>query len=922
VLQITIDDRRMEAPEGSTILDVLRKANIEVPTLCHDDRLKPSGACRLCAVEIKGWARPATACNTLLADGMEIATHSAEVEALRRTLLRLLAQEYPAAAAEKCPDKQFHRLLHQYNVATGPGCNEEEPRSENSRFEDSTHPYIHIDMNRCITCFRCVRICDEVQGQFVWRAWNRGDATRLLPDGPTLLASSCVSCGACADTCPTGALEDKTVLASGLPTEWTRTTCPYCGTGCEMHVGIKRGRIVQIKPALDAPVNKGHLCVKGRYAFGFTNAPDRITEPMIRENGKWEKVSWKEAIDCVGQNLTRILEEFGPESVGVLGSARATNEENYVTQKFARVVLGTNNVDSCARVCHAPTAAAMKAVFGTGAATNSFDDIEQAAAILVCGCNPTENHPIVGARIKQAALRGAKLIVIDPRQIELAHYAHVHLQVRPGTNIALLNALACAILDEKLCDEPAVAERVSGWSEFQTFVQDYSPEKVAATCGVSAAEIRRAARLYAGARPAMCFHGLGVTEHVQGTEGVKALVNLALLTGNFGTPGSGVNPLRGQNNVQGAAHMGCEPGNLTGYVPLEQGRVLFEQVWQVSLPSTPGLNLMEMIDAAAAGRLKALWAIGYDIALTNPSAGATREALRSLDFVVVQDLFLNELARDCGTVFLPAASPFEKDGTFMNSERRVQRVRKALGPAGQSKPDWQIICQIAGAMGWKEAFAFESPEDIWNEVRSVWKAGAGITYERLERSGLQWPCPTEDHPGTTILHSESFPSGTRAPLSCIEFEEVREAASEGFPFLLTTGRTLCQFNAGTMTMRTPNVVLRDGDLLEMSPQDARRLGLEDREKVSVRSRYGEAVLPLKVTTKVKPGELFATFHSPDVLLNNVTSPERDRVVGTPQYKVVAVAVEKIEKLWPEEGYPDELLTRLDGEMAPANMESS
>ncbi|MCI0744642.1 MAG: molybdopterin-dependent oxidoreductase, partial [Verrucomicrobia subdivision 3 bacterium] len=537
MLQVKVNGRDVEAREGSTILEVLRTARIDVPTLCHDDRLKPSGACRLCVVGIKGWPRPVTACNTKIANGMEITTHSAEVEALRRTLLQLLVEDYPAAAAEQYPNKQFNRLLQEYKVdVSGRRDEEPTPRRGTARLEDATHPYIQIDMNRCVTCFRCLRICEELQGQFVWKAWKRGDATDILPDGPTLLASPCVSCGACVDTCPTGALEDKTVLAGGAPLMWTRTTCPYCGVGCEMQVGTRQGQIVQITPALDVPVNKGHLCVKGRYAFGFTNAPDRITKPMIRQNGKWEKISWKEAIDCVAKNLTRLLEEFGPESIGVLGSARATNEENYLTQKFARVVLGTNNVDCCARVCHAPTAAAMKAVFGTGAATNSFDDIEQAAAILICGCNPTENHPIVGARIKQAVLHGAKLIVIDPRQIELARYADVYLQLRPGTNVALLNALVCAIVEENLCDSRAVAERVSGLHEFQQFVRDYAPDKVAPICSVAADDIRRAARVYATGKPAICFHGLGVTEHVQGTDGVKALVNLALLTGNFGKP--------------------------------------------------------------------------------------------------------------------------------------------------------------------------------------------------------------------------------------------------------------------------------------------------------------------------------------------------------------------------------------------------
>ena len=916
MLSLTINGRKIEAPEGCTILDALRQHGFDVPSLCHDERLKPTGGCRLCVVEIKGWPRPATACNTLVSEGMEITTHSPEIEKMRTTLLRLLAEHYPAAAIAKWPDKDFHRLLREYKVAPPERVG---AHAGPCAFQDTTHPYISADMSRCITCFRCVRICDELQGQFVWHAWNRGDATEIRPEVPTLLASQCVSCGACVDTCPTGALEDQTILHLGTPTVWTRTICPYCGTGCEMHVGTRDGKIVQIKPALDAPVNKGHLCVKGRYAFGFNNAVDRVTHPMIREDGKWRRVSWKEALDCAARNLSETLDQFGPDSIGVLGSARATNEENYLTQKFARVVLGTNNIDCCARVCHAPTAAAMKAVFGTGAATNSFEDIEHAAAILVCGCNPTENHPIVGARIKQAALRGARLIVIDPRRIELAQYAEVHLQLRPGTNVPLLNAIACTIIEEGLRDPTAIAQRVSGWDELQKFLRSYSPETVSTTCGVSAIDIRRAARVYATSKPAMSFHGLGMTEHVDGTDGVKALVNLALLTGNFGKPGSGVNPLRGQNNVQGAAHMGCEPNNLTGLVSLEQGRELFEKVWQTPVPSTPGMNLMRMIDAAAAGKLKALWAIGYDVALTNPAAAMTKRALRSIDFVIVQDLFLNELAKECGTVFLPVASPFEKDGTFMNSERRVQRVRKALQPSGESKPDWQIICEVASAMGWHDAFALESPEEIWNEVRSVWKAGAGITYSRLEDGGLQWPCPAEDHPGTAILHSDSFPIGARAQLTCVAFEPKGESTSLAFPFVLTTGRNLYQFNAGTMTLRTPNVRLRRSDLLEMSPDDARRLEVEDRDRVRVRSRYGEAVLSVKITNVVKQGELFATFHNPDVFLNNVTSPQRDRVVDTPQYKVVAVDVTKIENA--PEAYPLEFIEESDPALAPAALEN-
>jgi formate dehydrogenase major subunit len=749
-------------------------------------------------------------------------------------------------------------------------------------------------MSRCIDCFRCVRICNEVQGQFVWHVTGRGNDAHIVPDGPTLLASSCVSCGACVDTCPTGALEDQSILQRGAATKWTRTTCPYCGVGCEMNVGTRDGHIVQVKPVLDAPVSKGHLCVKGRYAFDFAHATDRMVEPMIREGDEWRKVSWSEAIECVATNFRRILEETGPDSLGVLGSARGTNEENYLAQKFARVVLGTNNVDCCARVCHAPTAAGMKQTLGTGAATNSFDDIEHAAAFLICGCNPTENHPILGARIKQAVLRGAKLIVIDPREIELTRYAGVHLQLRPGTNVPLLHALAQVLVQEKLIDEAAIRDRVTDLAAFSDFIAAWTPERAADITGVPAGDIRKAARLYAVHKPAMCFHGLGMTEHVQGTEGVMCLVNLALLTGNFGKRGTGVNPLRGQNNVQGSAHMGCEPGNLTGFVPLDQGRDSFEAVWQAPVPHAPGLNLMQMIDAAAEQKLKALWAIGYDVALTNPNSAATKAALSKLDFIVVQDLFMNELARQFGHVFLPACSSFEKDGTFMNSERRVQRVRKALEPIGHSRADWEIICGVAKTLGFEEQFNFHSVEEIWNEVRVLWKAGAGISYDRMEQGGLQWPCPSEDHPGTTILHTDSFPHGQRAPLKRVEFAASAETPTPEFPFLLTTGRTLYQFNAGTMTMRTPNTKLRKTDTLDIFPADGARFDLNDGDRVRVRSRHGEALIPVRFEPRMKPGELFATFHSAEVFLNNLTSPHRDNVVMTPEYKVVAVSVERAE----------------------------
>lgn len=885
----TINGKKCEFGEELTILQAARALGIEIPTLCHDDRLKPSGACRLCVVALKGQANLVMSCHTPLSDDMEITTANDQVGRAREGILRLLAHRYPAAALREFPDKPFHRYLVEYGLGA-----EVAGRADPQRIDDS-HPYIHVDMSRCIDCYRCVRICEELQGQFVWQIWNRGAGTRVVADSGTLSLgdSSCVSCGACVDTCPTGALEDKSILARGTATDWSKTTCAYCGTGCELQVGSRAGRIVSIRPALDAPVNKGHLCVKGRYAFEYVYAEDRVTEPLMRVNGGWKVVTWEKAIDYCATELRRIVAEQGAQAVGVLGSARATNEENYLAQKFSRAVLGTNNIDCCARVCHGPTAAAMKMILGTGAATNSLDDIERSATILLCGANATENHPIVGARIKQQARRGAKLIVIDPRRIELAAYAAIHLQLRAGTNVPLLNALAHVIVEERLCDSAFMRDRVAGIEEFRAFISEWTPQRAAAICGVDAELIRKAARLYAGAKPSICFHGLGMTEHTQGTDGVMALVNLALLTGNIGKPGTGINPLRGQNNVQGSAHMGCEPDHLTGYLPLADHQEFFASVWQTAIPGAKGLNLMQMIDAAEQERCKALWVIGYDILLTNANAAATRRALEKMELIIVQDMFLNQTAKEFATVFLPAASNFEKDGTFMNGERRVQRVRKVIEPLGHAKADWQIICLMAQAFGKGDLFNFNSAEAIWNEVRRVWQAGAGLDYPRLDHAGIQWPCPSDDHPGTTILHGESFPIGKQATLRRIPYQPTPEVTSAEFPFLLTTGRTLYQFNAGTMTLRTRNVELHPSDVLDIAPADAGRLVVADGEKVRLRSAYGEAVLALRINEAVKPGELFATFHSEEVFLNNLTSPQRDKQTLAPEYKVTAVRIEKL-----------------------------
>lgn len=881
LVRLRVNGQDVAAPEGSTLLALCRSQGISIPTLCSDPRLKPASTCRLCEVEVLGEARPLCACATEVREGMVVETHTPALEGFRRTMLEGYAAHIPAGDPARLEGKPFRALLDAYGVAPS--------GDRRAELKHPAHPYLDVDLSWCVACGRCVRICGEVEGRDVWTFAGRGAAVRPVPQlSRGLLDSGCVSCGACADTCPTGAIEDVSRVVRGLPERWVKTTCPYCGTGCELNVGIRNERISEVRPVLESPVSRGHLCVKGRYGFGFNDASDRITTPMIRQGGNWVAVSWDEALDAAAEALRRAAGK-----VGVLASSRATNEENYLAQKFARIALRTNNVDCCARVCHAPSAAGLGQVFGTGAATNAFADVERAGLILVVGANPTENHPIVGARIRQRVRAGIPLIVIDPRRIELAALADVHLALRPGTNLPLLQAMAKVILDEGLEDAAFLRARAEGLEAWVSSLAAWTPERAAEVCGVVAEDIRRAARLYATTRPAMCLHGLGVTEHVQGTDTVTALAQLALLTGNVGLPGSGVNPLRGQNNVQGCAQMGCEPSRLTGYQKLEQATAVHASVWGAELPGAPGLTAMGMLDAAGEGRLQALLVIGYDVLLSHPNAHETAENLHGLDDLIVVDLFLTETARAFGTIFLPAASPFEKEGTFMNGERRIQRVRRILPPKGSSRTDLSILCDLAARLGVGDSFDHPDAASVWDEARRTWPAIAGIGHARLDREGgLQWPCPAEDHPGTPILHREAFPGGGKACFRPLAWVPSGESVSRDYPFLLNTGRSLFHFNAATMTGRTRNPDLAADNCLDLHPDDAMALGLADGDPVRVSSRHGAFTLRTRATAVVRPGEPFATFHAVDAFVNRATGSGRDGVTGTPEYKVTAVSLRK------------------------------
>lgn len=892
-----INDTAYEIRDGETMLSFIRRhlGDNYVPTLCDAPNLEPFGSCRLCSVEVakagNGMMKTVAACHTPVAEGQRIYPDTESIQRLRRNILELVLTDHPL----DCLACEANGQCELQSVAARVGIREVrylKGANHLGRVRDESHAYLVSDLAKCINCYKCVRACDEVQGEFVLSMAGRGFDSHIIKGMDTSFADSyCVSCGACVQACPTAAITDIFQPAAQQATNTVRTVCTYCGVGCNLDVAKRNGTVLSISAPYDAEANQGHTCVKGRYAFRFYNHPQRLRSPLIKRNGKHEEASWEEAYDYIAQRLTAIRNACGPDAIAGISSSRCTNEENYLMQKFIRAVIGTNNIDGCARICHAPTALGMQRTFGMGAATNSIEDLKHTDCILVVGANPTTAHPVTGAKIKQQAMKGKTLIVVDPRKTELARHADYHLQLRPGTNVALLNMMLYYIIKEGWVDWPFIEQRVEGYDELREKILSLDLEKMEEVCGVGRSLVREAAIAYASAPAAMSFHGLGVTEHYQGTFGVMLVADLAMITGNIGRRGVGVNPLRGQNNVQGAADMGVQPNLGPGYLSVSDPilRSTCEAVYGVPLPGGPGYTIPKMFEAAEAGELKALWIMGEDVVQTEPNSAKVRKALEKLDFFVLQELFYSETA-SYADVILPASSFLEKSGTFTNGERRVQRVNRVIDPLPGTKPDGVIVTEIMNRMGYPQPDY--DPAVVLEEIAQVVSFFKGITWERLGKNGLQWPV-AEDGTDTQVLHTESFKLG-KGRLYFVGFEESREIRENAadYPFILTTNRSLEHYNSGSMTRRTQDSDLLGEDLLLINPQDAQDRDIRDGDQVLVVSPRGTARIRARVSEMVQPGILSSTFHFPDILINQVASDVLDSEADCPEYKVVAVEVRK------------------------------
>ena len=891
-MKLEIDGRVVEASAGDSIHRAAAGAGIAIPGLCTSAHLAPFGSCRLCVCEVEGQSGTPASCTTPVREGMVVHTESERLTRLRKHLIELYLSEQAAG-------NQLPEALQRLSQSVGLTHVRYLQPAGRAPVVDRSNPFFVFDNAICISCARCVRACDEIQGTHALTMLYRGFASRPtagtahLEGKPGAWASSnCVSCGACVKECPTGALIEQSVLEEGPPVRSVRTTCAYCGVGCAFEAGVRNERVVRMMPADDGPSNQGHACIKGRFGWTYNYAPDRLRKPLLRQGNQWVEISWPAALDRIAEEWTRIKATHGPDALATISSSRGTNEENYLFGKFMRCVIGTNHIDNCARVCHSATVTGMMETLGASAATNSIRDVDLAKLILVVGANPTESHPVFGARIKQAARRGVPVIVIDPRRTELAHLADLHLQLHPGTNVALLNGMGHIIVKEHLTDAAFVRDRTEGFAEWLNVVEECTPALTSRLTGVPVHLIAEAARRYATSGGSMAVHGLGMTEHRWGSHGVMALVNLALATGNIGKPGTGINPLRGQNNVQGASDVGCLPTFFVGYQSLTDPGVAAAHlsVTGKPLPTARGMKTPDMWDAALAGTLKSLWIIGYDVAQTDPNLKKVHAALKQLDFLIVQDLFLSETAKLAHLV-IPGASFLEKDGTFTNLERRIQRIRKAVGPPEGVLPDWQVVCEVAARMGYP--MQYSHPSAIMDEIAQLAPMFAGVSFDRLDApEGLQWPVPSKEHPGTSLMHETSFPKG-KATFVAVEYLPPGEAPSEAYPLVLITGRILQHYNCGAQTRRTDIMQVVDTDVLEIHPQDAARLELRDGDLVKLISARGEAKLPVMISERMQPGELFTSFHFPDTDLNVLLSSSADESSKCPEYKVSTVRIEKV-----------------------------
>ena len=921
VVTLTIDGQDVTVPRGTSVMAAAATLGTQIPKLCATDSLEPFGSCRICLVQIEGRRGYPASCTTPAEEAMVVHTQNSAIAKRRRNVMELYISDHPldcltCSANGDCELQDMAGKVGLREVRYGyDGANHLDAPT------DSSNPYFTFDASKCIACSRCVRACEETQGTFALTMEGRGFESKISAGGTDFMGSECVSCGACVQACPTATLNEKSVIELGTPEHSVVTTCAYCGVGCSFKAEMKGETIVRMVPHKDGGANAGHSCVKGRFAFGYATHKDRRTKPMIRARitDAWREVSWDEALAYAASEFKRIQATYGQNSVGGITSSRCTNEETFLVQKLIRGAFGNNNVDTCARVCHSPTGYGLGATLGTSAGTQDFASVDHADVILVIGANPTDGHPVFASRMKKRLRAGAKLIVADPRRIDLVRSPHIeaqyHLPLLPGTNVALLNALSHVIVTEGLIDEDYVRERCE-WDAFESWarfiaLERNSPEAVETMTGVPAADLRASARLFATGGNGAIYYGLGVTEHSQGSTTVMAMANLAMATGNIGKLGAGVNPLRGQNNVQGACDMGSFPHELTGYRHVSDGavRAQFEANWGVPISADPGLRIPNMLDEAVEGTFKALYIQGEDIAQSDPDTQHVTAGLRAMECVVIQDIFLNETAK-YAHVFLPGSSFLEKDGTFTNAERRINRVRRVMSPLG-GLADWEATCALSNALGFPMQYAH--PSEIMDEIAALTPSFAGVSYAKLDALGsIQWPCNDQAPEGTPMMHVDRFVRG-KGHFMLTEYVPTEERTGARFPLILTTGRILSQYNVGAQTRRTENSRWHEEDVLEIHPFDAESRGVNDGDLVALASRSGDIALRARISERMQPGVVYTTFHHAKTGANVITTDYSDWATNCPEYKVTAVQVRRTNRPseWQARFYDEDLsLTRI------------